>query len=183
MRYGHPQFPYMEKYMFKRLVALVLVAAVAGPVAAQNAKPARPASGPEAQPIPRTTFISNMDTEFRKMDADHDGVLTRKEVETYQTSQIIAQAEARKRALFAALDTDRNGVLSPAEFLRFPSNEQAPNGAPIIARFDSNRDNKVSLIEYRAGTLANFDRLDADKDGIVTAAEMKAGGLAPRGGR
>jgi len=85
--------------------------------------------------------------------------------------------------LFAALDTDRNGVLSPAEFLRFPSNEQAPNGAPIIARFDSNRDNKVSLIEYRAGTLANFDRLDADKDGIVTAAEMKAGGLAPRGGR
>jgi len=102
LRYGHPQFPYMEKYMFKRLVALVLVAAVAGPVAAQNAKPARPASGPEAQPIPRTTFISNMDTEFRKMDADHDGVLTRKEVETYQTSDHCAGRSAQARLVCGA---------------------------------------------------------------------------------
>jgi hypothetical protein len=27
-------------------------------------------------------------------------------------------------------------------------------------------------------TLANFDRLDTDKDGIVTPAEMKAAGIA-----
>jgi hypothetical protein len=35
-------------------------------------------------------------------------------------------------------------------------------------------------VEHRAATVANFDRLDADKDGIVTAAEMKAGGILPR---
>jgi Ca2+-binding EF-hand superfamily protein len=165
--------------MFKRLIALVFLAALASPVAAQKANPA-PARAPEAQPIPRAAFLSNMDIEFKKMDADRDGVLTKKEVETYQTSQIIAAAEARKRALFAALDTDHNGVLSPAEFLRLPSNEQAPNAAPMIARFDTNRDSKISLIEYRAGTLANFDRLDADKDGVVTAAEMRAAGLTPQ---
>ena len=68
----------------------------------------------------------------------------------------------------------------PAEFMRLPSNEQAPNAAPMIQRFDTNRDSKISQVEYRAGTLANFDRLDADKDGVVTAAEMKAGGLKPR---
>jgi len=28
--------------------------------------------------------------------------------------------------------------------------------------------------------LVNFDRLDADHNGIVSAAEMKAGGAAPR---
>jgi len=170
----------MENYMFKRLVALLLVAALASPVAAQSTKQAKPARQPEAQPIPRATFLSNMDIEFRKMDADHDGLVTKKEIETYQTSQIIAQAEARKRALFAALDSDHNGVLSPAEFMRLPSNEAAPNAAPMIARFDGNRDGSVSLVEYRAGTLANFDRLDADKDGIVTAAEMRAAGLAPK---
>jgi Ca2+-binding EF-hand superfamily protein len=165
--------------MFKRMIALALAAALAGPAAGQTARPA-PAARPQAQPIPRTVFLSNMDSEFKMMDADRDGVLTRKEIENYQTSQIIAAAEARKRALFTALDTDRNGVLSPAEFLRLPSNEPAPNGAPIIARFDANRDSKISLIEYRAGTLANFDRLDADKDGIVTDAEMRAAGLGPK---
>ena len=169
--------------MFKRLIALALVTALAAPVAAQPvktaAKPSQAPQQPEAQPIPRTAFLNDMDTQFRKMDSDHDGNLTAKEIQTYQTSEIIAAAEARKRALFVALDTDHNGVLSPAEFLRFPSNEQAPNAAPMIARFDANRDNKISLIEYRAGTLVNFARLDADKDGVVTATEMQAGGIAP----
>ena len=163
--------------MFKRMIALLSVAAVGAPVAAQ---PAKPATAPAVQPIPRAVFLSNMDSEFKRMDTDRDGALSRKEIEDYQASQIIAAAQARKRALFAALDTDHNGVLSQAEFMRFPSNEQAPNAAPMIAHFDTNRDSKISQVEYRAGTLANFDRLDTDKDGVVTAAEMKAGGLQPR---
>ena len=159
--------------MFKRTIALLSLAAFAAPLAAQTA-------ASQAQPIPRAVFLSNMDSEFKRMDADRDGALSKKEIETFQTSQIIAAAEARKRALFAALDTDHNGALSPAEFMRFPSNEQAPNATPMIQRFDTNRDSKISQVEYRAGTLANFDRLDADKDGVVTAAEMKAAGLQPR---
>jgi Ca2+-binding EF-hand superfamily protein len=47
----------------------------------------------------------------------------------------------------------------------------------MLQRFDSNHDGVISLVEYRAGTLANFDKLDTDKDGVVTPAEMKAGGL------
>jgi len=165
--------------MFKRMFALLSVAAMAAPVAAQPAPAAAPAA-PQAQPIPRALFLSNMDSEFKRTDADRDGTLSRKEIEDFQASQIIAAAQARKRALFAALDTDHNGVLNQAEFMRLPSNEQAPNAAPMIAHFDTNRDSKISQVEYRAGTLANFDRLDADKDGVVTAAEMKAGGIRPR---
>ena len=166
--------------MPKRMIALALVAALASPVAGQTR--AGQAAAPAADPIPRALFLSNMDIEFKKMDADRDGALSRKEIEDYQTSQIIAQAQARKRALFAALDTDRNGLLSPAEFMRLPSNEQAPNAVPMIQRFDANRDSKISLIEYRAGTLLNFDALDADKDGVVTAAEMRAGGIGAKTG-
>jgi hypothetical protein len=47
----------------------------------------------------------------------------------------------------------------------------------MLGREDGNRDGRISMIEHRTATLANFDRLDTDKDGIVTPAEMKAGGI------
>ena len=43
--------------------------------------------------------------------------------------------------------------------------------------WDANRDGSVTLVEYRAGKLVNFDRMDTDKDGIVSAAEMRAAGI------
>jgi hypothetical protein len=45
---------------------------------------------------------------------------------------------------------------------------------------DSNRDGQVSATEHRAAMLVNFDRLDTDHNGTVTAAELKAGGAAAR---
>ena len=42
---------------------------------------------------------------------------------------------------------------------------------PLMGRFDPNRDQTVTLIEWRAATLANFDKLDVDHDGVVTPAE------------
>lgn len=56
----------------------------------------------------------------------------------------------------------------------------AANAQPMLSRMDGNRDNQVSLVEHRTATQANFDRLDTDKDGNVTAAEMQAGGVKPR---
>src|SRR6476620_9432235 len=141
--------------MFKRALALALVAAPAVPVAGQATRSPQPAPS-QGQPLPRAQFLTNMDVEFKRMDADRDGALSKKEIEDYQTSQIIAAAEARKRALFAAMDSDHNGVLSPAEFMRLPSNERAPNGAAMIQQFDANHDNRISQIEYRTRTLANF---------------------------
>ena len=48
---------------------------------------------------------------------------------------------------------------------------------PMLSRFDANKDNAVSLVEYRGGTLVNFDRLDVDKDGVASTSEMRAAGL------
>jgi Ca2+-binding EF-hand superfamily protein len=133
-----------------------------------------------ATSLPRAQFITDMDTEFRKMDADKNGQLTRTEIEQFQKLQAVAQAQTRNQAMFAQLDVDRNGQLSPAEFSKISSPPPAANGQPMIARMDGNRDGQVSLIEHRTATLSNFDRLDTDKDGVVTAAEMKAGGITPR---
>ncbi len=143
------------------------------------AAPAFSQTAPGAQPLPRATFNTTMDGEFRKIDTNKDGQLTRAEVDAFQKAAIALQVQARQRAVFVALDGDRNGQLSLAEFSRVPVTPQ-PTNPDVLMRFDINRDGKVSLIEHRTATLANFDRMDSDKDGVVSAAEMRAGGIAPR---
>jgi hypothetical protein len=162
------------------LIASIL--AVSGSIAfAQNQKNAG-ASPPPArpQPLSRTSFLAEMDTQFRLMDADKDARLTRIEIEQFQKLAAVADAQARNRSLFAQLDADKNGQISAAEFTKLIASPPPANAGPMLSREDSNRDQQISLVEHRVATLANFDRLDADKDGIVSPAEMKAGGITPR---
>lgn len=150
----------------------LLLFALTGSLATASSAVAAPPS------IPRTQFLAEMDAQFRKMDADKNGQLTRTEIEQYQKLTAIAEAQARNRAFFAQLDADKNGQISPTEFAKVTAPTAPANAQPMIARMDSNRDSQINLVEHRAATLANFDRLDADKDGIVTPTEMKAGGIA-----
>jgi hypothetical protein len=147
------------------------------PAQAQVQAPAQPQrSGTAARAVSRAAFLASMDSEFRKMDADKDGTVTRAEIEGFERAVSVLKAQARNRQLFARLDADRNGQLTAAEFARLAA--PAPvNAAPVLTRMDLNRDQSITLIEYRTGTLANFDRMDADKDGIVTPAEMKTAGV------
>lgn len=159
-----------------RLMIALAATAMASAAMAQAQRAAQP--GP--QPLPRAKFIADMDAEFRKMDADKNGQLTATEIEQFQRIQALAQAQARNRQAFAQLDTDRNGQLSPAEFAKMAIPAKIPGAQAVLGRMDANRDRQVSLVEHRAATLVNFDRLDTDKDGIVSPAEMKAGGIAQR---
>ena len=129
-----------------------------------------------AAPIPRAAFLSVMDGEFGKMDADKNGQVTKLEIEQFQRLQAVAQAQARNRALFAQLDADRNGQISRAEFAKVTATE-AVNAQPLIAQYDSNRDGKVTQVEYRGVKLSRFDAIDTDKDGIASVAEQRAAGL------
>jgi len=164
------------------LAPLTMILTIPSPALAQGPAPARPTAaqpapaGPTAVPVPRTEFLATMDAEFRKMDADKNGILTRIEIEQFLSMTSLAQATQRIRALFAQLDTDRSGQLSPAEFARLQTAPPAPNAAPVL-QADLNRDQSVSLVEWRTAKLANFDRLDADKDGIVSVPELRAGGI------
>ena len=163
--------------MSRKLLAAALLAelAIVSPAPGQTK-----AAGATDAPLPRAQFIAGMEGEFRKMDADKNGQLTKSEIEQFQTQQQAAQARARNKALFSQLDKDKNGQLSQAEFARIATPAPVPNAQPMIARMDGNRDSQVSMAEHRTATLANFDRVDSDKDGIVTPAEMKAGGVTPR---
>lgn len=134
-------------------------------------------AGAGPQPIPRASFILTMDSEFRKMDADKNGSVTRREIEDFQRATSMLAAQQRNVALFQALDKDKNGQLSSVEFGGLPMTVAQPNAAQDLAQVDGNRDGQATLIEYRAGKLVNFDRMDADKDGVVSPAEMRAAGL------
>jgi Ca2+-binding EF-hand superfamily protein len=148
-----------------RYFAIVLAAASAGALAQTGGD------------VPRATYIQVQDTEFRKMDADKDGQVTRAEAEGFQRADAVARAGQRARAVFSQLDADRNGQLSFTEFARTQSGSPQVNAQPFIAQLDLNKDGRVSLVEHRAGKLRYFDNIDTDKDGVVTAAEMKAAGV------
>jgi Ca2+-binding EF-hand superfamily protein len=146
-------------------------------LAAGTAMPVHGQAPVTASPVPRTEFIQVMDTEFKQMDADKNNILTKKEIEDFQRAVSILVAQRRNAAAFQALDKDKNGQLSPAEFANLPMNVPQPNAAPVLAQADTNRDGQITMVEYRTGKLASFDRMDTDKDGIVSVAEMKAAGL------
>ena len=154
---------------FRKLLCLALAASAASPALGQAAA--------QPEPIARATFITTMDGEFRRMDADKNNTLTRKEIEDFQRAVSVLAAQRRNQALFAALDKDRNGSLTAVEFGGLPMNLPSFSADPVLAQTDGNRDGKVTLIEFRSGKVVNFDRMDADKDGVVTPAEMRAAGL------
>ena len=170
-------------------LGFILVGATAPAAAQQAPGPAKlAASRPQAQPQPqrkasasqpvsRGMFLGSMDAEFRKMDADKNGTVTRAEIVDFERAISILKTRTANRALFAKLDADRNGQVSQAEFARLASAPPAPNPAPMLQRFDLNKDQAIGLVEYRTGTLANFDRMDSDKDGFVSPAEMAAAGV------
>lgn len=142
-----------------------------------SSRPPAPAAARAAVAVPRSEFIATMDSEFRKMDADKNNILTRKEIEDYERSMSAIAIDNRRRALFAALDTDRNGTLSSQEFSRLQLPAAPVSAAPVLTQNDLNRDGQVTLVEYRTAKLGNFDRVDTDKDGSASVAEMKAAGV------
>lgn len=162
------------------LLAIILMSSNAS-LSAQTPKTVRAAPQPAGpKPLQRTAFLAEMDSQFRLMDSDKNGQLTRIEIEQFQKLQAVADAQARNRSLFMQLDVDKNGQISAAEFAKLVTPPPAANAGPMLSREDSNRDQQISLVEHRIAMLANFDRLDADRDGVVTPAEMKAGGITPR---
>jgi Ca2+-binding EF-hand superfamily protein len=140
--------------------------------APQTAKPAVPAKPTVVVPdLPRADFIALMDADFKKRDLDQNGKATRAEVEEFTKRAAAAVAQDQNRELFQRLDIDKNGVITPAEFAGLIPAPKFIDVSAEMTRFDSNRDQIITLVEYRTATLANFDRLDADKDGILSAAE------------
>ena len=80
--------------------------------------------------------------------------------------------------MFARADANGDGALTLEETTRFRENAAAGNlpgpnqFGPRFAPMDKNGDQKLSRDEF-TGIPANFDRIDANKDGFLTPAELR----------
>lgn len=145
--------------------------------------------------ISKAELTAALDARFTRLDANRDGKLTKEDRELRQ--------KARLDQRFAALDSDKNGQISKAEFdaghqarmerreghgkpgmhegRRFGHHGHGKGGMMRGHGFgDADKDGVVSRAEFMAGPLAMFDKADTNKDGVVTADEMKAAHQAAR---
>ena len=156
-------------------IILILASAPIAPLAAQA-----PAAAATPVPIPRAAFMQKIDSVFVSADANKDGFADRAELEGVQTREFNAQRNfvmKQREALFKRLDKDNNGALTLAEFNAPVAGAPVKtDSASVLARFDTNKDGKVSLAENRAPAMSQFDRADTNKDGVLSVAEQKAAG-------
>ena len=88
----------------------------------------------------------------------------------------LAEIKRKRDEAFAKLDTDGDGTITRAEFderAKLPTIKD-PDPKPFLAQFDKDKDGSISKDEFRAPTLANFERLDSNDDGALSTAERQA---------
>jgi hypothetical protein len=125
-------------------------------------------SAPAPKPISRADVVKRLDAQFGALDANHDGSVTKAELQTAQARAI----QLRLQAEFKQLDTNHDGQLSYAEFAA--AARANVNADQLLQRLDSNHDGKVTADEFRAPQLAAFAAIDANHDGVLTPAETQA---------
>jgi hypothetical protein len=170
-----------QSLLFKAAAAAVATAApghAAAPQLLGAVQAAAPAAAAPKTPT-RADIVRNSQASFTEVDANKDGSLSKAEVDAAQArnqERARTQIAQRVEQEFTRLDTDKNGQLSRVEFRgAAPAVRANPGaGAAVIQRLDANKDGKISAEEFSAPLLAGFDRVDTDKNGTISDAERKA---------
>lgn len=104
------------------------------------------------------------------MDADADGFVTPAE-----------HAEGASR-MFEAMDADADGRVTAAEMTAAqakvtgkPAQAGAMSSQDKIAAVDADKDGVLTAKEHADGSVVMFGKMDADRDGRLSKAELEAG--------
>ena len=161
---------------FLAAFALMLPAAAA---TAQTApvRTAPPSAAAAPAPIARAAVKQELDAAFARIDANRDGTIVQSEAVAAQQRAAQEAAAASQRLAerqFAQLDADKNGYLSVAEFKAGAARPRMAPGQTVLTMLDGNKDNRVTAAEFAARRFAEFDRLDANRDGVISVQEQQA---------
>jgi Ca2+-binding EF-hand superfamily protein len=189
-------------------MALAIGLAAAGATAAQT-------SGTDGKPVPRQTGM------IKAMDSDGDGKVSKAEFMAFQprgraatapdakvtreefmqrrphraamTPEIKAKMDERRAEAFKAIDKDADGSISREEFMSMPGMMMGRGGAhrheirgdrqemrekmdsrrtEAFQRMDANKDGVIDGAERAASREAAFARMDRNSDGFITADEL-----------
>lgn len=188
---------------FSAMALAAVLGAGAGVATAQVPPP--PADGPPPPhargpadrdaDLTRAAFIEARVARLTALDADRDGTVSVAEREAAMQAKRAERADDR----FATLDANGDGSISRAEFdaghaarpdraERGPGPERArsgPRGGPRHAmRGPEGRERGPVVISEVAAKLGEqFDKMDADRNGVVTADERRADMTAHRAER
>jgi hypothetical protein len=132
--------------------------------------------------LTRTEWIYDLET-FRRIDRNKDGIVARAEfmggdfdddrgdrfdfLDGDGNNRVTRQEWHASQEAFTWLDANRDGVLTRLEV----EGETADQTDDVFARLDTNRNNRINPTEWQ-WSRASFDKLDVNRDGVLTQAEM-----------
>ena len=163
----------------KRSILFISGLLATGIVLAQAATPAQDAHGERM----RNRMQERLDAKFQASDSNHDGSITQSE---WQSARL---REANEH--FQKMDSNRDGKLTRTEVdaarderMQGREHKRGERGERLRA-LDKDGDQQLSRAEIGKEVprlAADFDRLDANRDGKLSREEIRAG-RAPRDGR
>lgn len=166
--------------------------------AASAQPPGPPPAGAERPAPTRAALQARLEAQFDKMDTNRDGILTPEE----RKAAIAARHTQMREGAFARLDTNRDGAISREEFAaaRAPADraermkriERKKAGGEQVASREGNAhgalrrgmmarhhpgvdsDKPITRTAFLDAGLTRFDRVDTNRDGVLSAAEREA---------
>lgn len=202
----------MKKFLIGGAVAAAVLFGGAGVAATTQAVQPAPATprgdhARMAKPATRADMQSQVATAFAKLDANHDGFVSKQELDARLNlrEQRVERFDPSK--IFDRIDANHDGKITTAEAEAAraqrsqgkagkPAKAKATAVSGLFARADTNKDGAITRAEFdvvgqqmktrfeHAGTRGAergarmFDAEDANKDGKVSLAEMQQAALS-----
>jgi len=110
----------------------------------------------------RQFLVRRVEVEFKALDTDGDGKLTKAEVD----------AARGKPTLLLIADANKDGVVTKEELAKAFTSRGGQVSDRVFEALDADKDGKISAAEWQAAGERRFARLDRNKDGAVTADEL-----------